>query len=150
MALSSLTATAQEPAPAPQPPAVAISIEATGESARVIFFNRRIVVLRASIMGRSPDERRNLSVRMMDDLVARGVIGPVTVTTPDGGVLIAVGRRVITGLTETDLDPVAGEDLQTVASETAARAQLALAGGERGRPYTRAAEPHQLIDQRTP
>ena len=124
--LSSLALKAQEPAPAPQPPTVAISVEATGESVPVIFFNRSIVVLRASIMGRSPDERRNLAVRMMDDLVERGETGPVTVTTTEGGVLIAVGRRVISGLTEADLDPVAGEDLQTAAREAAARMQLAL------------------------
>ena len=124
--LSSLALKAQEPAPAPQPPTVAISVEATGESVPVIFFNRPIVVLRASIMGRSPDERRNLAVRMMDDLVERGETGPVTVTTTEGGVLIGVGRRMITGLTEADLDPVGGEDLQTVAREAAARMQLAL------------------------
>lgn len=117
---------AQEPAPAPQPQTVAISVEATGESVPVIFFNRSIVVLRASIMGRSPDERRNLAVRMMDDLVERGETGPVTVTTTEGGVLIGVGRRMITGLTEANLDPVGGEDLQTVAREAAARMQVAL------------------------
>ena len=126
VALSSLALKAQEPAPAPQSPTVAISVEATGESAPLIFFNRPIVVLRASIMGRSPDERRNLAVRMMDDLVERGETGPVTVTTTEGGVLIAVGRRVISSLTETDLDPVAGGDLQAEAREAAARMQLAL------------------------
>ena len=125
-ALASLAVKAQEPAPVPQPSTVAISIEPSGRSLTVIYFNRPVVVLRASIMGRGPEDRRALAIRMMDDLVASDRTGPVTAVATTGGFLIGVDGRVITGLAEADLDAVAGEDLQTAAREAAARMQLAM------------------------
>ena len=125
-ALASLAVKAQEPAPVPQPSTVAISIEPSGRSLTVVYFNRPVVVLRASIMGRGPEDRRALAIRMMDDLVASDRTGPVTAVATTGGFLIGVDGRVITGLAEADLDAVAGEDLQTAAREAAARMQLAM------------------------
>jgi small-conductance mechanosensitive channel len=110
-----------------------IAVEPSGEPVTLSYFNRPIVVLRAQIMGRSPDERRVIAVRAMDDLVARRQIGPVTATPAAGGMLIEVGGRVITGITPTDIDTLAGETLQGVTQLAVARVGQALAEADEAR-----------------
>jgi hypothetical protein len=124
---SARSSAAQGPTPQPvtPPQAVTISVEASGESATFTYFNRPIVTLRARIMGRSPAGRAAGAVRIMEELVQNGEIGPVTVTPTEGGLLINVGRHVITGLTTTDLEE--GEDLQIVTARATDRIRLALA-----------------------
>lgn len=131
---SPLAAQAPEPsAPPAQPPAaptdasLAISVQRGSEEAVLSYFNRPIVVLRAEIMGRSPAERVALAVRALDDIVASGRIEPVDIVPVTGGVLIGVGRHVITGLTDADLEPAGTETVAAVAEETAERTRRALA-----------------------
>ncbi len=116
-----------ETAPATAPGSLAISVERSEEETTLIYFNRAIVVLRAEIMGRSPSQRVALAVRALDDLVASGQAGPVDVLSTQGGELISVGRHVITGLTDADLDAAAGETLPAVTERTVARIQQVLA-----------------------
>jgi small-conductance mechanosensitive channel len=117
---------AQPPAPETPVPTLAIDVAPSGESATFVYFNRPIAVLRARILGRLPKERSALGVRAMDDLVARGQVGPVEAQTTEGGALIRVGPRVIIGLTAADIDEAAGETLEAVIAQAVGRAQQAL------------------------
>src|SRR5580765_6302844 len=68
---------AQTAPAAPGPAAAAIRAEPSDQSATVSFFNRPIVVLRARVLGRSPAERADAVQRALDELVERGITGPV-------------------------------------------------------------------------
>src|SRR4029453_8776478 len=68
---------AQTAAGAQVPPRGAITAEPSGQAVPFLFFNRPIVVLRARVLGRGPDERANGARQVLDDLVARRIIGPV-------------------------------------------------------------------------
>lgn len=126
-------APATPPPPEPSPATLAIAVERTGEEARVIYFNRPIVALRAEIMGRSPAERAALAVRALDDIVAGGRLEPLEIVDVPGGVLIGVGRQVITGLTEADLDPASGETVASAAEQAVERIRQALAEASEAR-----------------
>jgi len=134
---------AQEPSTPPpaqpdatQPTAaqtLGIAVEPSDAPVTLTYFNRSILVLRAQVMGRSPDERRAIAVRAMDDLVERRQIGPVTATPAAGGMLLEVGGRVFAGITPTDVDTLAGETLEGVADLAVARAGQALAEADEAR-----------------
>jgi small-conductance mechanosensitive channel len=115
----------QVPAPQPLVP-VQVSIEPSGESFTLTYFNRPIVVLRATVMGRRPEERGLLAVRVMDDLVAKNHTGPVQAVPIAAGALIGVGTQVIVGLTTADLDATTGESLDQAAPAVAQRVEQAL------------------------
>ena len=121
---------ANQPTPAQT---LGIAVEPSSEPVTLTYFNRPIMVLRAQVMGRSPDERRVIAVRAMDDLVGRRQIGPVTATPAAGGMLVEVAGRVIVGITPTDLDTLAGETLQGVADFAVARVSQALAEADEAR-----------------
>ena len=70
-------------ASAPSP--AVVEAEPSGQSATLTFFNRPIVVLRARVLGRGPAERADGARRALDDLVARGITGPVESQPFDGG-----------------------------------------------------------------
>ena len=118
-----------QPAPAQTQPAIdaatSIPSEASGESATLTFFNRPIVVLRARVLGHGPLERATGAARVLE-LVSRDEAGPVTSQTIDGGLLILVGPRVVFGLAPADIDPLAGETLEGVRTQTIARLAQAL------------------------
>ena len=111
-----------------QPGAGVASIpsEPSGEVAPLTFFNRPIAVLRARVLGRGPAERAAGASRMLDDLVAQGVTGPVEARAVEGGNLIQVGSRVVFGLAPPDVDDLAGETLESVTGQAVARLQRAL------------------------
>ena len=125
---------AQTPPAAPQtsPPglvglvAAGDAAERAGESVMLTFANRPIVVLRAVVLGRRPAERAAIAGRVLDDLIAQGISGPVASQTFEGVVLINVGTRAVVGLTEPDIDELSGETLQGVAAQTITRLQQAL------------------------
>src|SRR5687767_11253586 len=103
---------AQAAAQPSQPPdgsvAAAIRAEPSGESVTFTFFNRPIVVLRARVLGRGPQERALGASRVLDDLVAQGVTGPIESRSFDGGVLLSVGSRGVLALTAPDVDELSG------------------------------------------
>ena len=137
LSAQSPAAPAPPSAQAPAPATLAVTVERSAETATLTYFNRPIVVLRAQIVGRSPAERAALSVRVLDDLVASRQTGPVEARAAGGGILISVGRRVIVGLTPTDIDEAAGETLEGVAAQTVQRLQQVLAeADEAKRPGT--------------
>ncbi len=123
-------ARAQSPtAPAPpQAPPVAALLNATptSETFTLTYFNRPIVVLKASVLGRSPMERAVGAHRALDDLTAEQITGPVSSQLFDGGALISVGPRVVLALTSADIDNLSGETIQGVSGEAVARMRQAL------------------------
>ena len=139
VALTCVTVAAQPPAAQLPAPASGsqIAVERTDDSVPLVYANRRIVVLRARVLGRAPADRVRLALRTLDDLVVAGRTAPVVTLTAGEGVLVGVGSQVVVGLTETDLDPAAGETLQGVVDQTVARMQLALEeAAEARRPAT--------------
>ena len=115
---------AQGPPPGPVP--AAIRAEPSGQSATFTFFNRPIVVLRARVLGRGPAERADGARRALDDLVARGITGPVEWQPFDGGALITVASRGVLALTSPDVDELSGETVEGAAAQTAERLRHAL------------------------
>ena len=106
-------------------PASAVSVERTGEPATLTFFNRPIVTFRARVLGRLPVERAAGAQRLLEE-VEPNPSDMVASQPIDGGVLINVGPRTMFGLTQADIDELAGETLEGVASAAVARLQQAL------------------------
>ena len=127
----SVTPVAQEPRPAADSPpgplsAIAASAQPSDETATLVFFNRPIVSMRASVLGRRPSERAAAGVRVLDDLAARGITEPVDLRRFNGGVLLQVGSRTVFALTAPDIDELSGETLDEVGTQTVARLRQAL------------------------
>jgi small-conductance mechanosensitive channel len=106
--------------------AAAAQAEPSGQAATLTFFNRPIVVLRARVLGRTPDQRAVAARAIFDHLVAEHVTGPVAAQAVDGGALITVALRPVFGVTAPDIDPLAGETLEGAVSQSVARLQQAL------------------------
>ena len=140
-ALFANAAGAQTPA-AQQPPSAVvtavISAERSGEPFTLTYFNRPIVVLRASVLGRPPAERAAIAVKVLDDLVAARSTDPVESRALEGGAaLIFVGSRVVVGLAPPDIDELAGETIEGVTERTVSRLRQA---------FAEAAEAHTPIE----
>jgi small-conductance mechanosensitive channel len=124
-----LAAQPARPAPGPQVPpglAAAFTVERSTEPSTLTFFNRPIVVLRASVAGRRPAERASGAQRVLDDLVDQGVSGQVGALPFDGGALISVGSHGVLALTTLDVDDLSGETLEAVSAQVVSRLQRAL------------------------
>src|SRR5262245_11601602 len=106
--------------------AAAVGAEPSGESFTFTVANRPIVVLRARVLGRSPIERASGAGRILDNLVAQRITGPVESRSIDGGSLITVASRVVLGLTPPDIDELSGETMPEVMALTVAWLQRAL------------------------
>jgi small-conductance mechanosensitive channel len=106
--------------------AAAVGAERSGEESTVTFANRPIVILRARVLGRSPAERALGAGRMLEDLVAQEISGPVESRSFDGGAMIVVASRGVLALTTPDIDELSGETLEGVTVQTVARLQQAL------------------------
>jgi hypothetical protein len=90
------------------------------------YGNRPIIVFRARVLGRTPEERATATVRRLDDLVDQNLAGPVDSEIVGGvGVVLVAGREALTIL-PTDLDPLAGETLEAVGREAAGKLARAL------------------------
>src|SRR5262249_35893466 len=96
------------------------------DSFTLSFFNRPIVVLRATVLGHGPEARAVAAERLLDDLVRQRAIGPVGSQPFDGGTAVTVGARGVIVLTAADIDDLAGEPLEGVAAQAAAHLQQAL------------------------
>jgi len=123
-----VAASAQTPsAPPPQTLTSALlSATPSKETATFSYANRPIVLLRASVLGRSPAERAAGAKRALDDLVAAGITGPVAVQPLESAALVSVGSRVVMGLTAADVDSLSGESIEGVSAQIVARLQIAL------------------------
>jgi small-conductance mechanosensitive channel len=138
-----LTAQPAQPAPAAsQPPAVgnlqaappsAVTVEPSTQAAALVFFNRPIVTLKATVLGRRPSDRTAAAVKALDEVVDSGIISPIEVSPFEGGVLVRVGTRAVFGLTSLDVDELSGESLDAVAQQTVTHLRQALAEAREAR-----------------
>ena len=124
---------APPPPPSSVPAMETVRAEPSGETAVVTLFNRPIVSLRARVLGRSPQERATAAERILDDLVAQRITGPVDSQPLAGGSLISVGSRGVLVLMPPDVDALLGETLPAATAQAVARLQQALAAAARGR-----------------
>ena len=115
------------------PVAAAAFAERAAESATLTLFNRDIVVFRARVVGREPRERALGAARLLHDLAEQRVTGPVEVETFDSSRILTVASRGVVMLTPLDVDELAGETLDAVAAETAARLRRALSEEDEAR-----------------
>jgi small-conductance mechanosensitive channel len=125
------TAAAQRPVePSPQQSrdlaSAVLQAAPSSQPATVTFFNRPIVDLRATVLGRSPSERARTAQRSLNDLADQHIAGPVDSRLLDGGALITVASRAVLVLAEADVDELSGDTLQAAAARTAERLQGAL------------------------
>jgi small-conductance mechanosensitive channel len=124
-------------APLPQSLGTPPNVERAGTTAWLVYFNRPIVELRARIFGREPADRASVATRVLDDLAAAHIAGPVLTSPVEGGSLISVGGRLVVGVSIFDVDELAGETLGDVTARAAGRLQVALAEAiEARRPAT--------------
>ena len=96
----------------------AVTVEPSAQAATLVFFNRPIVTLKATVLGRRPSDRAAAAVKALDEVVESGVISPIDVSPFEGGVLVRVGPRAVFGLTSLDVDQLSGESLDSVAQQS--------------------------------
>jgi len=107
-------------------PSEAIPAEPAGHEATLVFFNRPIVVLRARVLGRTPDERVVSAWHVLEELTDNGSTRPVEWRSFNDAALITVASRSVLALTSADIDELAGESIAEVARQTVSRLQQAL------------------------
>jgi small-conductance mechanosensitive channel len=103
-----------------------MQVAPSSESATVTFFNRSIVDLHATVLGRSPAERARTAERTLEDLVNEHIASPVDFRLLEGGSLITVASRAILVLTDADVDQLSGDTLEAVTSRSVDRIREAL------------------------
>jgi len=87
-------------------------------SAPVVVFNRTVVRLRARFLGMSPQERAHRAELNVDEALALGGAGRVSVQpSPHGTLLMVDGVMVIT-LVPDDVEPMSGDSLPMLAQRT--------------------------------
>jgi small-conductance mechanosensitive channel len=96
------------------------------ETATVTFFNRPIVELRATVLGRSPAERARTAERTLDDLVGEHIAGPVDSRMLQGGSLVTVASRAVLVITDADVDQLSGDTLEAVTARSVDRLKESL------------------------
>ena len=106
---------------------------AAPENETLTFINRPIVVFRATVVGRSPAERVTSAVRVLDELVDEGVVGPVDAQRFELGTVVTVGSRAVFVLTPPDTESLAGQTLEQLTVATVARLREALSEASEAR-----------------
>jgi small-conductance mechanosensitive channel len=116
---------AQEPVRAPDLSPI-VSTATAGEPAVLEFNNRRITVLRATILSRPPRERAAGAVEILNRVVRTGTPGPVATRVLQGITILSVGDRDVFAIIPLDVDDLAGETQEAKAAEAAAHLQQAV------------------------
>src|SRR5262245_19593412 len=98
----------------------------SSDTVTLTFFNRQIVELRATVLGRSPSERAAATSRTLADVVREHIAGPVDSRPLQSGSLITVASRGVLVLTAADVDELSGDTLDAVTARTVERMNDAL------------------------
>jgi small-conductance mechanosensitive channel len=98
----------------------------TDEPATLVYANRPIITFRATILSRTPAARAAAASQALDSLVAQVPGGEVTTHAYDGGTLVSLGGRPVFAVLAADVDPLAGELLDTKVREAASRLTVAV------------------------
>jgi small-conductance mechanosensitive channel len=99
---------------------------AVGPAATLVYANRPIVQLRASVLGRLPAERAAAGQMTLRRLVDAGATGQVRARTVGPAISLEVDGTRVVALFPADVDALAGESLASVADGATARLRLAL------------------------
>lgn len=103
-----------------------LASQTAGEPAVVRYHNRAITTLRASVLSRSPHDRAEAIVRLLDRLVEAGAPGLVTTREVQGINVIVVGGRDAFGIVPHDVDSEGGETAAGKTADAVRNLQLAL------------------------
>jgi small-conductance mechanosensitive channel len=126
LALTAASLSAQTPAPATDLSQILAS-STVSVPAVLRYHNRTITTLRASVLSRSPQDRVDAIVRLLDRLIDAGPPGTVTTREITGVSVITVGGRDVFGIVPQDVDTDGGETLAAKTAEAVRNLQLALA-----------------------
>ena len=85
------------------------------EPAVVTLGAREVATFRAEVFARPPATRARDAQRVLDEIVREGASGEVHVRSEGEARLFLVGSRMVFALVPADLDPVAGETIDTAA-----------------------------------
>jgi small-conductance mechanosensitive channel len=99
----------------------------TEEPATLVYANRPIVELRATVVSRPPARRVAEAARSIGDLIGAGGAGRVTTVRYANATAVAVDDRPIFFLFAADVDALSGETVEGVAADAAATLQMAIA-----------------------
>jgi small-conductance mechanosensitive channel len=91
------------------------------------YGNRPIVEFRARLVGRTPQERAEGTVRRLDELAALGLYAPVESAVVGGVAVVTVAGRDAVMVLPADIDASAGETLETAGRAAAANLSKAMA-----------------------
>src|SRR5215471_9413597 len=116
------------PAPQPQPGTWVAAVIASARPdvpATLTLANRDIVVLRASVLGRSSADRANAASQLLRQMALD--VGPAkaTMAPVDEAVLFSVNGRGVIALVPADVDTLAGETMETKSAAALAHMQQA-------------------------
>ena len=107
--------------------AAAAGAQTSDPPATLMFANRRIVVLRATIASRSPADRAALASETIGRLVEKTPDAPVTLQRYDQGVVIRVAGQPVLVVFAADADALANETMQAKADAAVATLSQAVA-----------------------
>jgi small-conductance mechanosensitive channel len=120
--------TTEAPRPAAVPPSDSAAPDRAGHSpATLHYLNRPIITLRATVLGRSPDERADAAVRVLDRLVDEVPGATVTTERVDDDIVLRIAGRSVIAVLPHDVDTLAGETVERKAADAAARLGTAFA-----------------------
>src|SRR5262245_42243505 len=117
------------PAPQPQPATWVAAIIASARPdlpATLTLANRDIVVLRASVLGRTSVDRANAASQLLRQIALDGGAARATMAPVDEAVLFSVDGRGVLALVPADVDTLAGETMETKSAAALAHMQQAL------------------------
>jgi small-conductance mechanosensitive channel len=126
-------AAAQPPADAPAVDQVATAVAnaartavSAEQPAPLVFANRLIIELRATVLSRTPPIRANAIADQLSRVVEKTPGARATAETYNQAILLRVGEQPVFVIYQADVDPLQGESLQAKADEAVARLQVAL------------------------
>jgi small-conductance mechanosensitive channel len=97
----------------------AAAVEPSSETAAFVYNNRTITVLRARALGRQPSERAATGRRLLDDLVAQRVTGPVEIVPIEDARVLTVASRIVIAITSVDIEDASPQALDAEANRAA-------------------------------
>jgi small-conductance mechanosensitive channel len=91
------------------------------------YANRPITTFRAHLLSRQPADRAAAAVRVLDDLVARGLASPVATKPIGPAFFVTLGGEPVFAILPADVDVLSGETVEGAASAAASRLTVAVA-----------------------
>ena len=104
----------------------AVESAQAGPPVTLTFANRRILQLRASLLGRSADERVAGGLASLERMAEEGVTGPVEARQIGEAISLEVAGRRIVAIVPADVDTLAGETPAGVAMAAVGRIETVL------------------------